>query len=218
MKRLSRGTIITIFVVLMVVIDQVIKILIKTNMTLGQSIHVFGDWFQLFFIENNGMAFGMQFGGVIGKAILSIVRIILVVLIFIYIKKLLKKQDTPMGVLIGLAAIMCGAFGNIIDSLFYGICFSESTFTELATIFPENGGYAGFLFGKVVDMFYFPIIDTTWPTWMPFVGGQEFVFFRPIFNWADSCVSVGTIYLIIFHWKFFQTSLSTEKTDNHSIE
>ena len=121
MKKVSRGTILTFFVVFMVIIDQVIKILVKTNMTLGESIHVFGDWFQIFFIENNGMAFGMQFGGVVGKAILSLVRIFLVVVIFIYLRKLLKQKDTPMGVLVGLAAIMCGAFGNIIDSLFYRV-------------------------------------------------------------------------------------------------
>ena len=207
MKKSTKGLILTVFVVLMVVIDQVIKILVKTNMTLGESIHVFGDWFQIFFIENNGMAFGMQFGGVVGKAVLSILRIVLVILIFIYLRKLLKRDDTPMGVLIGFAAIMCGAFGNIIDCLFYGISFSASSYTEVATLFPPEGGYAGFLFGRVVDMFYFPIIDTTWPSWVPFVGGEEFIFFRPIFNFADACISVGVIYLIVFHWKFISRSL-----------
>lgn len=209
--KISRGTKISIFVVLLLVIDQVIKILVKTNMTVGQSIHVFGDWFQIYFIENNGMAFGMQFGGHIGKYILSIFRIVLVGAIFVYIRHLLKKKETPMGVLIGLAAIMCGALGNIIDSLCYGLIFSESTFTQVAQFFPAGGGYAGFLQGKVVDMLYFPLIDTYWPQWMPFCGGEHLIFFRPIFNFADSCITCGAIYLLIFQWRFFSTENKTSK-------
>jgi len=209
--KISRGTKISIFVVLLLVIDQIIKILVKTNMTVGQSIHVFGDWFQIYFIENNGMAFGMQFGGHIGKYILSIFRIVLVGAIFVYIRHLLKKKETPMGVLIGLAAIMCGALGNIIDSLCYGLIFSESTFTQVAQFFPAGGGYAGFLQGKVVDMLYFPLIDTYWPQWMPFCGGEHLIFFRPIFNFADSCITCGAIYLLIFQWRFFSTENKTSK-------
>ena len=201
--KLSRGTRISIFVVLLLVIDQVIKILVKTNMTIGQSIHVLGDWFQIYFIENNGMAFGMQFGGQIGKYLLSIFRIVLVAIILIYMRRLLKKPETPWGVLIGLAAIMCGALGNIVDSLFYGLVFSESTFTQVAQLFPEGGGYAPFLQGKVVDMLYFPLIDTDLPSWVPFWGGRHVIFFRPIFNFADSCITCGAIYLLIFHWRFF---------------
>ncbi len=200
--KLSRGTKITLLVVLLLVIDQVIKILVKTNMTLGQSIHVFGNWFQIYFVENNGMAFGMQLGATVGKLLLSIFRVALVVVIFLYIRKLLKRPTTPMGVLIGLSAILCGALGNIIDSLFYGLIFSESTLTQVATMFPD-GGYAGFLFGKVVDMFYFPIIDTDLPAWFPIWGGKHVIFFRPIFNFADSCITVGAFYLLIFHWRFF---------------
>src|SRR5574344_170551 len=132
--KISRGAKITAFVLLLMIIDQVSTILVKCNMTIGQSIHVFGDWFQIYFIENNGMAFGMQLGGSIGKFLLSILRVVLVVAIFFYIKKLLKKPETPTGVLFGLAAIMCGAFGNIIDSLFYGMIFSESTFTQVAQL------------------------------------------------------------------------------------
>jgi len=190
--KISRGARLTIFTVSMIVIDQVIKYLVKTNMTLGQSIHVFGDWCQILFVENNGMAFGMQFGAVVGKLILSIARIVIVGFLAWYIHKLLQKEETPTGVLFGLAAIMCGALGNIIDSLFYGMIFSESTFTTVATLFPAGGGYSGFLLGKVVDMFYFPIIH---------IG--DFIFFRPIFNFADSCVTCGAFYLLIFQWKFF---------------
>lgn len=209
--KISRSVKISAFVILLLLIDQVSKYLVKTNMVIGESIPVFGNWFQILFIENKGMAFGMQFGGDIGKMILSIFRVVLVVAIFFYIKKLLKREGTPIGVLFGLAAIMCGALGNIIDSLFYGMIFSESTFTEVAQLFPEGGGYSKFLFGKVVDMLYFPIINTTLPEWFPFWGGKEILFFRPIFNIADSCITCGAIYLGIFHWKFFSTKETSDK-------
>ena len=199
----AKGLKLTAFVVLLLVVDQIIKFLVKTNMTLGQSIHVIGDWFQIYFVENKGMAFGMQFGGDIGKLLLSIFRIVLVVAIIVHIRKLLRKGDTPAGVLFGLAAILCGALGNIIDSLFYGILFSESTFTQTAVFLPPDGGYAGLLMGKVVDMFYFPIIDTDLPQWVPIWGGEHIVFFQPIFNFADACITCGAIYLLIFHWRFF---------------
>ena len=201
--KITRGAGISIFVVLLLVIDQVIKILVKTNMTIGQSIHVFGDWFQIYFIENMGMAFGMQFGAAPGKVVLSIFRVVLVIAIIWYIKKLLKKKETPTGVLVGLAAILCGALGNIVDSLFYGVIFSESTFTQVAQLFPEGGGYSSLLLGKVVDMFYFPVIDTDLPSWVPFWGGEHIIFFRPIFNFADSCITCGAIYLLLFQWRFF---------------
>ena len=192
MMRVSRRATVWIFTVAMIVIDQVIKFLVKTNMTIGESIHVFGDWCQIYFVENNGMAFGMQWGDVAGKLILSIARVVIVTLLAVYIHKLLKKEETPTGVIIGLSAIMCGALGNIIDSLFYGMIFSESTYTTVAQLFPATGGYSGFLLGKVVDMFYFPIIK---------IG--DFIFFRPIFNFADACVTCGAFYLIIFKWKYF---------------
>ena len=200
---LSKGKKLTIFVIALLVIDQVSKILVKTNMTLGQSINVFGDWFQIYFVENIGMAFGMAVGGTVGKLLLSVFRIALGVALFIYIRKLLTRNDVPTGVLYGLAAIMCGAVGNIFDSLFYGLIFSESGFTQVATMFPEGGGYAGLFFGKVVDMLYFPLIDTTLPDWFPIWGGRPFRFFSAIFNFADSCITVGAFYLIIFQWRFF---------------
>lgn len=185
--KLSRSAKVTLFVVLMIVIDQTVKLLVKTNMSIGESISVFGNWFQILFIENNGMAFGMLFGGQVGKFILSLFRIALIVLISIYIHRLLKKDDTPTGVLFGLAAILCGAIGNMIDCMFYGIIFD----------------YAPFMFGKVVDMLYFPIIDTDLPAKFPIWGGRHIIFFRPIFNIADSCITCGALYLIIFKWKFF---------------
>lgn len=201
---LNRGHKLTIIAAILLVIDQVSKILVKTNMTIGESISVLGDWFQILFIENPGMAFGMEFGGSIGKYFLTILRIVLVVVMIIYLRKLLKKgPEVPMGVCVGIMLVMVGALGNILDCMFYGILFGESTMLQVAQFLPEGGGYAPFFLGKVVDMLFFPLIDTTWPEWVPFIGGDSLVFFRPIFNFADSCITVGAFYLLIFHWKFF---------------
>ena len=196
MARLSKGSRLLLLGVLLVVIDQVIKILVKTNMTLGQSYSVLGDWFQLLFVENKGMAFGMAWGGVIGKYMLTAFRLVLFGFLCWWISQLLKREKpVPTGVLVGLTLITAGAFGNIIDCLFYGLIFSESTYTTVATW----GSYAPFMQGKVVDMFYFPL--WTWPDWVPGLGGH--IFFEPVFNFADSCVTVGAFYLILFQWKFF---------------
>ena len=184
---ISKGKRFLLLGVLLVVIDQIIKIVVKTNMEIGQHIYVIGNWFQILFIENEGMAFGMKFGGAVGKFLLSFFRIGLFAALCWWISTLVKKSTVPTGVIVGLTLITAGAFGNIIDSLFYGLIF----------------GYAPFMFGRVVDMFFFPIIDTTWPAWMPFVGGNHFLFFAPVFNFADSCVTVGALYLIFFQYKFF---------------
>ncbi|HBZ24926.1 MAG TPA: lipoprotein signal peptidase [Rikenellaceae bacterium] len=201
---LSQGKKITLLVVLLLVIDQIVKIWIKTNMTIGESIPVLGDWFQIYFIENNGMAFGMQFGGTFGKLVLTLFRMVLIGFIIYYVNKLVKER-APAGVLYGVALILVGAVGNVIDSIFYGVVFSESTYNTMATIFPQGGGYAPLFFGKVVDMLYFPLIDTTLPDWVPFRGGEKFIFFRPIFNIADSCITIGVAYLLIFKRGFFAT-------------
>ncbi|PKP05816.1 MAG: lipoprotein signal peptidase [Bacteroidetes bacterium HGW-Bacteroidetes-5] len=201
---LSQGKKITLLVVLLLVIDQIVKIWIKTNMTIGESIPVLGDWFQIYFIENNGMAFGMQFGGTFGKLVLTLFRMVLIGFIIYYVNKLVKER-APAGVLYGVALILVGAVGNVIDSIFYGVIFSESTYSTMATIFPQGGGYAPLFFGKVVDMLYFPLIDTTLPDWVPFRGGEKFIFFRPIFNIADSCITIGVAYLLIFKRGFFAT-------------
>ena len=201
--KISRGCGISLLVILLLVIDQVIKFAVKLNMTLGESIPVFGDWFQICFIENNGMAFGMQFGGSVGKLALSLFRVVLIGFIMVYLKKLIKKAGTPTGVLVGLSLVLVGAIGNVVDCLFYGEIFSASTYSQVAQLFPPDGGYTGFLYGKVVDMFYFPIIDTVLPEWVPFYGGEHFIFFRPIFNFADACISVSVIYMLLFQRKFF---------------
>ncbi len=202
--QLSKGRIISVGVILLLVIDQIIKFAVKLNMTIGESIPVFGDWFQILFIENNGMAFGMQFGGVVGKILLTLLRLALISFMIYYIdRELLNRSDTPTGVLAGVSLILAGAIGNVVDCLFYGQIFSASHFGMLAELFPEGGGYAPFLMGKVVDMFYFPLIETTLPDWLPICGGNEFIFFRPVFNFADSCVTVGMIYLVLFQRKYF---------------
>ena len=185
--KISKGKQLLILGTLLVIVDQVIKILVKTNMSIGESIHVFGDWFQIFYIENEGMAFGMKFGGAVGKFLLSLFRIVFFGLLEYWISRLLKKSDTPYGVVVGLTLITAGALGNIIDCFFYGLIWD----------------YAPFMFGHVVDMFYFPIIDTTFPEWLPLIGGNPFRFFAPVFNFADSCVTCGALYLIFFQWRFF---------------
>lgn len=193
--RLSKGVRLLLLGIVLVLIDQVIKVLVKTHMTLGESIPVLGNWFQLLFVENKGMAFGMAFGGVIGKYLLTLFRLVLFVFLTWWISSLIKKGTVPTGVLVGLTLITAGAFGNIIDCLCYGLIFSESTYDTVATW----GSYAPFMQGKVVDMFYFPL--WTWPDWVPGLGGH--IFFEPVFNFADSCVTCGAAYLILFHWKFF---------------
>lgn len=198
--RLTPGKQVTLIVFVLLLIDQAVKIWIKTHMTIGESIPVFDDWFQIYFIENNGMAFGMQFGGAIGKFFLTALRLVLIGVIIYYVKKLIESGSSR-AFLTGVALILVGAIGNVIDSMLYGIVFSESNFTQVASLFPEGGGYAPFMFGKVVDMLYFPIIDTTLPQWFPFKGGEQFIFFRPIFNIADSCITIGVFYLLLFKRK-----------------
>ncbi|MBR3914700.1 MAG: lipoprotein signal peptidase [Bacteroidales bacterium] len=188
---------IVIFIVLL--IDQISKFWVKLSMTIGESVPVFGDWFQIYFIENNGMAFGWEFGAEFGKIALGVFRIIAVALFF-YLLYYLSKKKIKFGPLFGISLITAGALGNIIDGMFYGMIFSESTFTQVATLFPDGGGYAGFMQGKVVDMLYFPLF--TFPEWMPLVGGQ--IFFSPIFNIADSAITIGFLYLLIFQWDFLK--------------
>lgn len=172
-----------LFIILLLIIDQVVKIWVKTHMQLGDSFNVFGNWFKILFVENNGMAFGMELGGgKWGKTVLSIFRIVAVIGIGWYIRHLMK-QKAPQGVVFSFALIFCGAIGNIIDSMFYGMIFNES-FSQVATLFPSEGGYSSFLHGRVVDMLYFPLYRGWLPEWIPFWGNTYFEFFRPVFNLA----------------------------------
>lgn len=166
-------------------------------------IAMLGDWFILHFTENEGMAFGMKFGGSFGKIILSIFRIIAVALIGVYLIRIIKRK-APFGLVISISFIFAGALGNIIDSAFYGMIFSASGFHEPAMFLPPGGGYSSFLHGKVVDMLYFPIIQGYYPSWVPFLGDSAFIFFRPVFNLADSSITIGVLILILFQRKFFK--------------
>jgi signal peptidase II len=191
-----------LFILLILIVDQVLKIWVKTHFVIGQEIHLFGNWGILHFIENNGMAFGMEMGGKAGKFILSIFRIIAIFGIGWFLNSLVNKKATP-GLILSVSAIMAGAIGNIIDSSFYGIIFSES-YNQTAIMFPPEGGYSSFLHGKVVDMFYFPIINTHWPEWSPIKPGESFVFFRPVFNIADSAITCGVVSIILFQKRMFR--------------
>lgn len=202
----TKGRIALIVILGTLIIDQTIKIIVKTHMYLHDNIRI-ADWFYIFFTENNGMAFGME---IFGKLFLTTFRIAAVVLIGWYLYKMVKC-NAKIGFIICVSLIFTGAVGNIIDSMFYGVIFDESTNTQIASMFPAAGGYSSLLYGKVVDMFYFPIIDTNLTMWMPVVGGQHFIFFSPIFNFADSCISCGIIALIIFYSKFFSESFQLLK-------
>ena len=206
----TQGRLAALIVLVVLVIDQVIKICVKTGMYLHESIHV-TDWFYIYFTENNGMAFGME---IVGKLFLSLSRIVAVVLIAWYLTRVVKqKPRVKNGYIVCLSLILAGAVGNIIDCVFYGEFFSASTHTDIATWVPMGQGYADWLHGRVVDMFYFPIIDTYWPDWMPFVGGEHFIFFSPIFNFADAAISCGIIALLLFYSRYLNegTHISSNK-------
>ncbi len=198
-KKQIKSWVIWAIVVGLVVLDQVVKISVKTTMTLGESHNVLGNWFRWCFIENEGAAFGMSLGGDYGKLALSLFRIVAIGAL-VWFVHYLRKQKAPTGVIVGFALILAGALGNMIDSAFYGMMFSESTFASVATFLPEGGGYAPFLHGKVVDMLYFPLFH--WPEWMPLIGGD--LFFSPVFNFADSYITIAVFYLLIFHWRYFK--------------
>ncbi len=211
-------------VLAVLILDQWLKIYVKTNLSYGTGFDMLGfDWAKIHFVENEGMAFGITFGdkclgitndqGVCrglmltdtsGKLILSVFRIIMVGFLFYFIRELYKARES-IGLLVSLSLILAGAIGNILDSAFYGIIFSASNYHGgLSEFLPEGGGYAPFLFGKVVDMFYFPMVDTRLPDWIPIWGGDRFEFFRPVFNVADASISIGVACILIFHRSFLK--------------
>lgn len=200
------GLLAFILIIAILVIDQIIKIEVKTNMCLGESVRV-TNWFYISFIENNGMAYGMTF---FNKLVLSVFRIIAVGCIGWYMHKVLQQKHST-GYIVVLSMIMAGAAGNIIDSMFYGLIFNASSPFYVSYLVPFGSGYASFLQGKVVDMFYFPLIVTTYPDWVPFKGGQEFIFFSPVFNFADACISVGVVLLLLFFRKDMEGISETVK-------
>jgi signal peptidase II len=188
-------------IVVLLILDQIIKIWIKTHLMLGEEFSVCGDWFMIHFIENNGMAFGMELEGEWGKIILSLFRIFAVCGIGWYLYDISTKK-APLGLVISIALIFSGAMGNIIDSAFYGLVFNDSYY-QVSTFMPETGGYASFLHGKVVDMLYFPLLEGRFPDWLPMWGGEHYIFFRPVFNIADSYITMGVTFILLFQRKYF---------------
>lgn len=199
---MSKGKISLLFILLILIMDQVLKIWVKTTMQIGDEIPLFGNWGKLLFIENNGMAFGMEMGGRTGKFILSMFRIVAVFGIGWFLFSLIRK-NVNTGLVLAVSAILAGAVGNIIDSAFYGMIFTES-YGQVAEMFPPGGGYSSFLHGRVVDMFYFPVINTYWPEWSLIKPGQPLIFFRPIFNIADSAITCGVFSIILFQKRMFR--------------
>ena len=205
-KFLTKGQLSALIVIAVLVIDQIIKIWVKTNMYWHESIKI-TDWFYIYFTENNGMAFGME---IFNKIFLTSFRIIASIAITWLLRQYVKK-DYKTGFLVCVSLILAGAIGNIIDCVFYGEIFSESTHNLIAQFVPIGEGYSDWFYGKVVDMFYFPLIETNWPEWMPFVGGEHFIFFSPIFNFADAAISCGIIALILFYGKYLGNIMEDHK-------
>ena len=209
---MKRTHLVTAIILIVLIIDQISKIYIKTTFEYGNGFNMFGlDWARIHFVENDGMAFGLSFGGVAGKYVLSIFRIILV-MVLIYIIRGMIQANENKGLLIAFALIIAGAIGNIIDSAFYGMIFSETPYHGgIAELFPEGGGYAPFLQGKVVDMLYFPMYEGVLPDWIPFKGGKSFSFFNPVFNVADTSISLGVITILVFYRSFFKSEEDIKK-------
>jgi signal peptidase II len=206
---LSKSRILFLLIFIIILADQILKFWIKLNMTIGQEFVISGNWFIIHFTENEGMAFGLTFGGEYGKLALSLFRLAAIIAIGWYLYDLNKKR-MPFGFLLSISLIFAGALGNLIDSAFYGMIFSGSSYHSVAKLFPEGGGYSSFLHGKVVDMFYFPVIQTYYPSWFPFWGGEDFIFFRPVFNIADSSITVGVFMLLLFYRKHFSDHRSEQ--------
>lgn len=190
-----RGLLVAGIILTILLADQVLKFWVKTNFYLGESLEIF-SWFQLVFIQNNGMAFGWEIGS---KLLLTLLRIATVGFLIFYICRIHGRKECRTGYLVCLALVVAGAAGNIVDCMFYGLIFNNPLPPEVAQVFPANGGYSTFLHGLVVDMFYFPLCEWDWPAWMPIIGGRHFMFFRPVFNLADAAISVGMVALILFY-------------------
>jgi Lipoprotein signal peptidase len=206
--RLSKTTTISILTIFLILVcDQTLKLFIKSHFELGHDVQIFG-WFHIYFIENNGMAFGME---LFGKLFLSLFRIGAGIFLVYYLRKIIKRQ-LPTGYIVSISLIFAGAVGNLLDSMFYGLLFSDSM-GQVAQFMPESGGYASLFYGKVVDMLYFPLIEGNFPDWFPVWGGEDFIFFRPVFNIADSAVSVGVVLILLFYRRYLSDNELENQTD-----
>ena len=208
-KKLTEGRMVALIVAIALIIDQVIKLSVKLGMRLHESIHV-TDWFYIYFTENPGMAFGME---LFGKLFLTLFRILAIGFLLYYVGKI-RGKGFPKGYMVCVALIIAGAMGNVIDCVFYGPLFSESTPYSVAQFVPWGEGYAPMLKGKVVDMFYFPLVEWNWPDWLPFIGGNHFIFFSPIFNFADACISCGVIAILLFYSKCINWGMEGVESEN----
>ncbi len=217
MKKISNGWLATIIIALAIIIDQATKIWVKTHFFYGEQVEL-TSWFKIAFIENNGMAFGMELGS---KAILTWLRIIFSILFIYYLIKIRKRTDLPKGFVACVALITAGAIGNVLDCIAYGQLFNDPMPPEVAQFLPSEGGYASLFNGKVVDMLYFPLAEWDWPQWMPGIGGKHFLFFEPIFNVADACLTTSILVLVIFYNKYLasdkpkKAEQATESDDSH---
>lgn len=207
--KLSKGLLATVIIVAVIVIDQAVKIWIKTHFYLGEDYPV-TSWFQIHFIENNGMAFGIELGS---KLFLTLFRIVAVALLIYYLVRIRNRSQFSTGYIVCIAFITAGAAGNIFDCMFYGLIFNNPYPPEVAVMFPPDGGYAPLMLGRVVDMLYFPLFSFDWPSWVPVVGGENFLFFQPVFNIADAAISVGMIVLIIFYNKYLSVPIDKNESE-----
>lgn len=205
--RDNKGALALTIILGVIILDQIVKIWVKTSFYLGETREI-ASWFQLHFIENNGMAFGWEIGS---KILLTTVRIIVTAIVIAYIWRIRKRPDLKTGYVVCLALIVAGAAGNIIDCSFYGLIFNDPAPTGVATMFPDGGGYGTFLQGRVVDMFYFPLFEWDWPSWFPLIGGDHFMFFKPVFNVADAAITVGILALLLFYRKDFASASPDKK-------
>ncbi len=212
--KITRGWLAAIIIVCVILLDQLLKIWVKTNFFYGEEF-VIADWFRLYFIENNGMAFGMEFGS---KLLLTWFRIIAVIFLISYLYKIRNNDKMQTGYIVCVSMIIAGALGNAIDCIFYGVVFDNPIPPLTATLFPEGGGYGTLFYGRVVDMLYFPLMEWNWPGWLPWIGGEHFIFFSPIFNFADAVLCVGMFIVILFYSKNFYPAESEKKEDDSALK